>query len=87
MSEKKVFDPLYGDRADASSIGHDVKVNHTLTIQSAEDKERVPEPVEVRVPITTMMGSSDFPDGGLKAWLVVFGVSTYIQGTLYYCVK
>lgn len=73
MSQKKFFDPLYSDHADASSIGHGVKVDRTLTIGSADDKERVPEPVQVRVPITTMMGSSDFPDGGLKAWLVVFG--------------
>ncbi|KAK0463531.1 MFS general substrate transporter [Desarmillaria tabescens] len=73
MSEKKVFDPLYSDRTDISSIGHDVKVVHSLTIRDADDKERGPETLEVRVPITTAMGGSDFPDGGLKAWLVVFG--------------
>jgi hypothetical protein len=42
-------------------------------------KEREAEPAPVALPEADLLGVDDFPDGGLRAWLVLFGVSAKLS--------
>lgn len=75
LTEKKVAGQDYSDSSRRSSIRKDSRDDEVVCdVKHDSDDDLELEQVASEVAIV-QHDANDFPDGGLRAWLVVFGVS------------